>query len=144
MRVFAHETFDPSRRAFAPCRAGFAMSAHDQAPELERDLPAAEVLLFGSAFSAALEQAGAAGTGLLPIAQRAIAFSGSYRLRYRWTTKDYTNLRNAAWAARNARVGADQNPLALRLVLAEAEALVAKGEPLLDVLEAFAELLMKP
>jgi hypothetical protein len=50
-------------------------------------------------------------------------------------------VRNAAWAVRNSRVGAQFNPLALRLVLTEAEALVSRGEPLWDVLEAFAELL---
>jgi len=43
-----------------------------------------------------------------------------------------------------SRTGAAFNPLALRLVLGEAEALVASGEPLRDVLEAFAELLLKP
>ncbi len=36
------------------------------------------------------------------------------------------------------------NPLALRLVLAEPEDLMARGEPLDDVLDAFAELLMRP
>jgi len=41
-------------------------------------------------------------------------------------------------------VASHQNPLALRLVLAEAERLVEEGEPLWDVLEAFAELLMRP
>jgi hypothetical protein len=41
-------------------------------------------------------------------------------------------------------VANDQNPLALRLVLAEAQALMSQGEPLADVLEAFAELLTKP
>jgi hypothetical protein len=57
---------------------------------------------------------------------------------------EYVGLRNAAWAVRNSRVGAQFNPLALRLVLTEAEALVSRGEPLWDVLEAFAELLTRP
>jgi hypothetical protein len=51
---------------------------------------------------------------------------------------------NAAWAVRNSRVGAGFNPLALRMVLTEAERLTADGEPLWDVLEAFAELLNHP
>lgn len=72
-----------------------------------------------------------------------IPYHGSYRLRGRWLLPDYTGLRNAAWAARNNRVSGDQNPLALRLVLSEAERLIAAGEPLGDVLEAFAELLMR-
>jgi hypothetical protein len=42
------------------------------------------------------------------------------------------------------RVAQQFNPLALRLVLAEAERLLARGEPLSDVLEAFAELLSRP
>jgi len=53
---------------------------------------------------------------------------------------EYGGLRNAAWAVRNSRVGAQFNALALRLVLAEAESLVNQGESLYDVLEAFAEL----
>lgn len=77
------------------------------------------------------------------IAQR-IPYSGSYRLRGRWLTDRYGGLRNAAWAVRNGRVASHQNPLALRLVLAEAEQLVEQGEPLWDVLEAFAELLTRP
>src|SRR5207237_1317177 len=36
------------------------------------------------------------------------------------------------------------NPLALKLVVAEAEALLLRGEALGDVLEAFAELLIRP
>ena len=67
-----------------------------------------------------------------------------YKLRGRWAQEDYTRLRNAAWAVRNSRCGAAFNPLALRLVLSESMALVDRGEPLLDILEAFAELLMKP
>ena len=77
------------------------------------------------------------------LAQR-VPHSGSYRMRGRWLTARYTGLRNAAWAVRNGRVASHQNPLALRLVLAEAEQLVEQGEPLWDVLEAFAELLMRP
>jgi hypothetical protein len=44
---------------------------------------------------------------------------------------------------RNSRVGAHFNPLALRMVLAEAVRLTDQGEPLWDVLEAFAELLFE-
>jgi hypothetical protein len=54
----------------------------------------------------------------------------------------YTRLRNAAWAVRNSRVGLMNNPLALGLVLSEAERLIAGGESLGDVLETFAELLL--
>jgi hypothetical protein len=45
---------------------------------------------------------------------------------------------------RNTRVGARFNPLALRLALVESEKLMADGETLWDVLEAFAELLTNP
>jgi hypothetical protein len=45
---------------------------------------------------------------------------------------------------RNSRTGQENNPLALGLVLGEAERLIASGEPLYDVLEAFAELLCRP
>jgi hypothetical protein len=65
-------------------------------------------------------------------------------MRGRWLTADYVGLRNAAWAVRNSRAGASFNPLALRMVLGEAERLVEGGEPLWDVLEAFAELLSRP
>lgn len=75
---------------------------------------------------------------------RRIPYHGQYRMRGRWLSHDYTRLRNAAWAVRNARVGAVNNPLALRLALAESERLIASGEPLWDVLEAFAELLLTP
>ena len=37
------------------------------------------------------------------------------------------------------RTGQENNPLALGLVLGEAERLISTGEPLYDVLEAFAE-----
>lgn len=73
-----------------------------------------------------------------------IPYDGLYALRGRWLAADYTQLRNAAWAVRNCRVASELNPLALRLVLAEAERLIESGEKLADVLEAFAELLMKP
>jgi hypothetical protein len=73
-----------------------------------------------------------------------VPYSGAYKLRGRWLSASYGPLRNAAWAARNARVASNQNPLALRLVLAEAENLIGAGEQLGDVLEAFAELLMRP
>ncbi len=75
---------------------------------------------------------------------RRTPYHGAYPLRGRWLSDDYVGLRNAAWAVRNSRTGANFNPLALRLVLAEAERLVCSGEPLLDILEAFAELLMRP
>ena len=73
-----------------------------------------------------------------------VPYHGGYLMRGRWLTEGYTGLRNAAWAVRNARVANDLNPLALKLVLSQAQALIAKGEPLADVLEAFAELLLRP
>jgi hypothetical protein len=73
-----------------------------------------------------------------------IPYNGVYPMRGRWRAEDYTRLRNAAWAVRNSRVGAGFNPLALKLVLMEADLLVVGGEPLWDVLEAFAELLTHP
>ena len=81
----------------------------------------------------------------LPARLRAVGpYHGGYPLRGRWLTAEYTGLRNAAWAVRNARVGSELNPQALRLVLAEAHALLKRGEDLSDVLEAFAELLIRP
>ena len=79
-------------------------------------------------------------------ASRALSHRGcaSYQLSGRWLAPLYAGLRNAAWAARNSRVAADQNPAALLVVLREAERLLAADERLLDVLEAFAELLMRP
>ena len=71
-------------------------------------------------------------------------YSGAYGMRGRWLLPDYTGLRNAAWAVRNARVANDLNPLALKLVVAEAQVLLRGGERLGDVLEAFAELLLRP
>ena len=65
-------------------------------------------------------------------------------MRGQWLTERYVGLRNAAWAVRNSRVGQGFNPLGLRLVLSEAQSLVDTGEPLYDVLEAFAELLTRP
>ena len=62
-----------------------------------------------------------------------IPYHGEYRMRGRWLSDDYVRLRNAAWALRNSRVGGANNPLALRVVLAEAERLTGSGEPLLDV-----------
>lgn len=59
-----------------------------------------------------------------------------------WRDTRYAPLRNAAWWVRESRAGAMQNPAALRLVLHEAMKLVAQGEGLGDVLEAFAELLV--
>jgi hypothetical protein len=54
------------------------------------------------------------------------------------------NCANAAWAVRNSRVGSAFNPLALKMVLDESERLLADGESLADVLEAYAELLAHP
>lgn len=65
-------------------------------------------------------------------------------MQMRWLGDPYQGLRNAAWMVRNTRVGQDLNPLALRVVLGEAERLMSNGEPLYDVLEAFAELLVRP
>ena len=78
------------------------------------------------------------------VARGEIPYQGSYALRGRWLTFEYGGLRNAAWAVRNARVANNLNPLALKLVVAEAEALLLRGEALGDVLEAFAELLIRP
>jgi len=75
---------------------------------------------------------------------RAIPYHGRYPMSGRWLSEDYPMLRNAAWAVRNARVGNEFNPLALRLVVAEAEMLMSRGEELYSVIEAFAELLCKP
>jgi hypothetical protein len=73
-----------------------------------------------------------------------IRYHGVYAMRGGWTAGDYLGLRNAAWAVRNSRAGAEFNPLALKLVLADAGRLVGSGEPLWNVLEAFAELLTRP
>jgi hypothetical protein len=62
----------------------------------------------------------------------------------RWLEGRYQPLGNAAWVVRDCRTGQQSNPLALRLLLAEAERLMNGGEPLYDVLEAFAELLLRP
>jgi hypothetical protein len=71
-------------------------------------------------------------------------FSG-YVMRGRWLTDDrYGELRNAAWMLRNSRVGLVNNPAALRLVIQASERLIGAGDPLADVLEAFAELLIHP
>ena len=78
------------------------------------------------------------------LAHALIPYSGSYGVRGLWLTPTYNGLRNAAWAARNARVASHLNPLALKLVVKEAEALLRGGQSLADVLEAFAELLMRP
>ena len=78
------------------------------------------------------------------LAQSLIPYSGSYLMRGRWLAPEYTGLRNAAWAVRNARVANDLNPLALKLVVAEAGALLRAGEELADVLEAVCELLLRP
>lgn len=70
-------------------------------------------------------------------------FAG-YQLRMRWREDRYQRLRNAAWLVRNSHTGQENNPLALGLVLGEAERLMSTGESLYDVLEALAELLMRP
>lgn len=70
-------------------------------------------------------------------------FAG-YQLRMQWREDRYQPLRNAAWLVRNSRSGQQNNPLALRVVLVEAETLIRTGESLIDVLEAFAELLLRP
>lgn len=54
----------------------------------------------------------------------------------------YGYLRNAAWMLRNSRVSEVYNLAALSVVLDAAEKLLASGENLRDVLEAFAELLV--
>jgi hypothetical protein len=56
----------------------------------------------------------------------------------------YQGLRNAAWLVRNSRTGLQNNPLAVRLAVVEAEKLMSIGEPLYDVIEGFAELLIGP
>ena len=66
-------------------------------------------------------------------------------MRGRWLSDDrYGQLRNAEWMLRNSRVGTVNNPAALRVVIQTAEGLVAAGDPLADILEAFAELLIHP
>ena len=63
----------------------------------------------------------------------------------RWLSDDrYGGLRNAAWMLRNSRVGLVNNPAALGLVIGEVECLVGAGDPLADVVEALAELLIHP
>jgi hypothetical protein len=76
--------------------------------------------------------------------QRRIPYYGGYRMRGRWLSDRYVGLRNAAWAVRNSRVSGEFNPLALRLVVAEAKTLLSDGEGLEDLVEAFAELLIRP
>lgn len=71
-------------------------------------------------------------------------FAG-YRLRGRWISHDgYQVLRNTAWMVRNSRVGGANNPLALRVVVAEVEKLMRDGESIADVIEALCELLVHP
>jgi hypothetical protein len=68
-----------------------------------------------------------------------------YILRGRWFKENqFGGLRNAAWMLRNSRAGQAMNPAALTLVIHEAQKLLSSGEPLGDVLEAFAELLIHP
>lgn len=67
---------------------------------------------------------------------------GGYALRGRWLRPEYARLRNAAWLVRNARRVEGLNPVSLQLVVQEAERLAAEGEPLGDIFEAFAELLL--
>jgi hypothetical protein len=121
----------------------------DPAPELAS--AEAPDLLFGLALRDAIETADAPVPSSAPrpetlgfLERRAIPYRGGYRLRGRWLSPQYTLLRNASWAVRNSRVGSDFNPLALKLVLVEAQRLMDSGEQLVDILEAFAELLSKP
>jgi hypothetical protein len=70
---------------------------------------------------------------------------GAYPIRGRWFREArYGALRNGAWMVRNSRHGQANNPLALRVVLAEVQRLVDQGEPLSDVVEALCELLVHP
>jgi hypothetical protein len=62
----------------------------------------------------------------------------------RWLGDRCQALRNSAWLVRNSRTGQHNNPLALKVVVVEAERPISSGEPLYDVLEAFAELLLRP
>ena len=106
----------------------------------ETELSPQVIRLFDDQVDESLVEAGGGGNSS-PVR---IPYTGSYRIRGLWTTDRYTKLRNAAWAVRNARVASHLNPLALKLVLAEAERLLGEGEDLWDVLEAFAELLTRP
>ena len=81
--------------------------------------------------------ASVAAPGVLPA-------SGSYPLRLRWTTAAYGPMRNAAWLVRNSRHRSQSNPIALSLVVQEAHKLHLEGEPMMDIFEAFAELLRTP
>jgi hypothetical protein len=65
-------------------------------------------------------------------------------MRGLWGTVPYTGLRNAAWLVRAARRGAENNPVALAVVVAECVRLVSVGEELGDVVEALCELLVHP
>lgn len=70
---------------------------------------------------------------------------GRYPIRGRWFKETrYVGLRNAAWIVRNSRQGQGNNPLALKVVVAEAGRLLEAGEPLSDVVEALCELLVHP
>ena len=73
-----------------------------------------------------------------------VPHQGNYSLRGRWTADEYTRMRNAAWAVRNSRRANTLNPVAVQLVVQEAEKLHAQGEPLFDIFEAFIELLRVP
>src|SRR4051812_31556702 len=66
---------------------------------------------------------------------------GSYALRSRWMRDDYTRLRNASLLVRKSRHADTTNPIALLVVVQEAERLAAQGEPLFDIFEAFCELI---
>jgi len=71
--------------------------------------------------------------------------AGPLPLRFRWATEDrFRELRNVAWLVRNSRSGPSNHPAALHAFLVETVRLIVAGEPLYDVLEAFAELLMRP
>ena len=73
-----------------------------------------------------------------------VQYSGGYSLRGRWTRDEYTRMRNAAWAVRNSRFANTLNPVAVQLVVQEAQKLHAQGEPLFDIFEAFIELIRVP
>ena len=79
------------------------------------------------------------------VRRRANGLLAQYPIRGLWfKDTNYGPLRNAAWLVRNSRVGQGNNPLALRVVVAEIEKLLGEGEQLSDVVEALCELLVHP
>jgi hypothetical protein len=131
-------------------RVPFRESAARVAPGTGRGAPPAALEVVGAASvpspscRAALHPQGdAPGLGVSRLNGTG-RFSG-YVMRGRWLSDDrYVDLRNAAWMLRNSRVGTVNNPAALRLVIHASETLLAAGDPLADILEAFAELLIHP